>query len=198
MAAKNMQKLFGNSASTLQSGYLAEDHLLIVNGRFQERYKRLKYADIQALLIRRTAGGKVLALCGGLGGFLFLIIALTQMDSSAWIAWGVIAIVSWAIFALSLYGQGTAQMGVQTAVQTVFLEGVTTLRKAEKVAVALTARVEAEQGRLEPEVLRAALEKKRVERREHYTVDSPQRPETPPRLNKEAVVRPEPPVPDTE
>lgn len=198
MADGKMQKLFGNSAFTLQSGYLAEDHLLIVDGRFQERYKRLRYADIQALLIRRTAAGKVLALCAGLGGFLFLIIALTQTGSSAWIAWGVIAIVSWAIFALLLYGRGSAQMGVQTAVQTVFLEGVTTLRKAEKVAVALTTRVEAVQGRLEPEALQAALDKQRAERRAHYTVSSPPRPQTPPRLNKEATPRPQPPAPNAE
>lgn len=198
MADKNMQKLFGNSATTLQSGYLAEDHLLIVDGRFQERYKRLKYADIQALLIRRTAAGKVVALCGGLAGFLFLIIALTQTGSSAWMAWGVIALVSWAIFAITLYGRGSAQMGVQTAVQTVFLEGVTTLRKAEKVAVALTARVEAVQGRLEPEALRAALDQQRAERRAKYTVNRPPRPQTPPRLNKAAPLPPEPPSPDAE
>lgn len=191
-----MQKLFGRGALTLQSGYLTEEHLLIVDGRFQERYKRLKYSDIQALLIRQTGAGKVAGLFGGLGGFLFVIVALTHLDSRAWIVWAVIALISWSIFGLTLYGRGSVQMGVQTAVQTVYLDGVKSLRRAEKVADTLSVRIESAQGRLEPEALRAALEAQRAGRKASDARGEQNRPQMPPPVKEE--LKPPPLQPDVE
>ena len=55
----------------------------------------------------------------------------------------------------------SAVVGVQTAVQTVVLDGVRTIRKARKVESRLAERIEAEQGQLTTEALMESLALKR-------------------------------------
>jgi len=67
--------------------WLGKDHLLLVDslGGYSEDYKRFYYRDIQALIIRKTTGGRTANLV--LAGFaaLFLLAGLPDVD----IAWRV-------------------------------------------------------------------------------------------------------------
>lgn len=148
MADGRYKKLVGRSLFSVQSCYLADDHLLILEGRYRERAKRIRYQDIEAVLICPTKSGAVLSLISALVGFILLIVALANAGSSALWVWLLLAVLCWIFFAGGIYGKGSALMGIQTAVQTVQLEGVSSMRKARKVAHRLNQRIRSVQGEL--------------------------------------------------
>ena len=156
MARDGYKKLSGRSAFSVQQAYLGEEHLVVVDGVYQERVKRIRYADIEAILICPTRSGAVLSLLTGLGTLLLTIVALANLHNSSFMAWLIVAVISGMIFVWGMYQQGSAVFGVQTAVQTVILPGLGTKRKAAKALVQLTQRVEAVQGQLSAEALQAA------------------------------------------
>lgn len=148
MADGQYQKLVGRSLFSVQSCYLSDDHLLILDGRYRERAKRIRYQDIEAVLICPTKSGAVLSLISALAGFILLIVALANAGSSALWVWLFLAVVCWLFFARGIYGKGSALMGIQTAVQTIQLEGVSSMRQARKVAHRLNERIRSVQGEL--------------------------------------------------
>lgn len=156
MAEKPYKKFSGRSVFSVQQAYLGEDHLLVVDGTYQERAKRIDYADIEAILVCPTKAGSIWSLIAALGGLLFTIVSLANFGGVAFFIWLTIALVLWGIFGVGLYGRGSVVFGVQTAVQTVVLAGLSNQRKAERAKRLLTERIEAVQGPLEAEALRAA------------------------------------------
>lgn len=154
MADGRYEKLVGRSLFSVQSCYLADDHLLILDGRYRERAKRIRYQDIEVVLICPTKSGAVLSLISALVGFIFLIVALSNAGSSALWVWMTLAVICWVVFGLGIYGKGSALMGIQTAVQTVQLEGVSNLRKAHKVAHRLNERIRSVQGEISVEAIK--------------------------------------------
>lgn len=162
MARGPYQKLSGRSTFSVQKAYLGADHLLIVDGFFKESAKRIQYNDIEAILICPTKGGSVLSLLAGLGGLLFTGIALANWQTGSFVPWLIVAGVVWFLFGLGLYGKGSAVFGLQTAVQTVILSGLGTRRKSARARTQLSERIEAVQGRLSAEALRAAHDAQRT------------------------------------
>ncbi len=156
MAEKPYKKLSGRSVFSVQQAYLGKDHLLVADGTYQERVKRIGYADIEAILICPTKAGSIWSLIAALGGLLFTIISLANFGGVAFFIWLTIALVLWGIFGVGLYGRGSVVFGVQTAVQTVVLAGLSNQRKARWAKKMLAEHIEAVQGPLEVEVLRAA------------------------------------------
>ncbi len=188
MAKSKYTKLCGHSLLSVQSCYMGEDHLLILNGRYKERVKRLQYADIEATLVCPTKTWHVVALISALFAFFFLMVALSHLGEPSFAWWIGLVCGLLLIFAYGLYVKGSAVVGVQTAVQTVVFEGVSTLRKARKVEAKLARRIEAEQGHLSTEALRAALLAKREARRRAR--NTPRNMGTPPPL-RTGVVAPD-------
>jgi len=161
MARSRYQKFSGRSTFSVQQAYLGEDHLLVVDGVYKERAKRIRYEDIEAILICPTKAGAVVSMLAGLGTMLFTIVMLANLNNSSFVAWLIVALVTAAIFALGLYHRGSAVFGVQTAVQTVILSGLGSRRKSAKATTQLAQRIEAAQGRLTAEALLAAHEAQR-------------------------------------
>lgn len=161
MTPGRYKKISGRSTFSVQKAYLGDDHLLVVDGVYQEQSKRIRYEDIQAILICPTKAGSVLALLTGLGGLLFSFLAAANWQNPSFVPWLIVAVVVWGIFGLGLYHQGSVVFGLQTAVQTVILGGLGTRRKADKGAALLAQRIEATQGRLSTEALQAAHQAQR-------------------------------------
>lgn len=151
------KKLSGRSLLSVQSAYLADDHLLIVDGRYVETYKRLYYKDIEAILICPTATGGVMQILLTLLSISFFIPA--AFGGISYLPWAIFSVIFGAYAGVLFYGQGSALFGVKTAVQTVMLDGVTSRRKANKADVLLAAEVERAQGVLTEEALQAAIYK---------------------------------------
>ena len=155
MTARRYEKLVGRSLFSVQACYLGDDHLLILEGRFKERAKRIRYRDIEAMLICPTKSGAVLSLVSAMAGFIFLVVALANAGSPALWVGMVFALFCGALFARGVYGKGSALMGIQTAVQTVQLEGVSGMRQARKVGYRLHGRIRSVQGELTAEQIKA-------------------------------------------
>ena len=130
MARGGYRKFSGRSAFSVQKAYLGEDHLLIVEGVYKESTKRIRYEDIEAILICPTKTGAVMSMLAGLGTVLFTVVALANLQNSSFVLWLIVAVVTGAIFGLGLYHRGSAVFGVQTAVQTVVLAGLGSRRKS--------------------------------------------------------------------
>lgn len=164
MAANAYEKLTGRSLASQQICYLGEESLVIVSGRFVETVIHLRYDDIQATLICPTRLGGVCGLLGALGGIAFLVLGLFQAGSGWMWFWLTLTAMLWCVAGYYMQQLGSARMGVQTAVQLVVLEGVTTLRKARRAEARLARRVEAAQGKLSAEALKAAHQRQREAR----------------------------------
>lgn len=161
MADEQYEKLVGRSLFSVQTCYLGSDHLLVLDGRYRERAKRIRYEDIEAVLICPTKSGGIFSLISALVGFILLIVALSNAGSSALWVWMTLAVICWVVFGLGIYGKGSALMGIQTAVQTIQLEGVSNLRKAWKVGRRLNQRIRSVQGELTAEQIEAFKSQRR-------------------------------------
>lgn len=161
MARGGYKKISGRSTFSVQQAYLGEDHLLVVDGVYKEVSKRMRYEDIEAILICPTKSGAVLSMLTGLGTVLFTVVMLANLQNSSFVAWLIVAVVTGLIFGWGLYQRGSAVFGVQTAVQTVVLAGLGSRRKSARGLAQLAERVEAAQGRLSVEALQAAHQAQR-------------------------------------
>ncbi len=161
MARDVYQKLSGRSAFSDQEAYFGKDHLLIVEGTYRERVKRIDYEAIEAILVCPTKMGAVVSLLAGLGGLFLTAATLANIGENGFLAWLIVTLVVWSIFGAGLYRKGSVVFGLQTAVQTVILGGVGSRRKADRVKARLAERVEAVQGRLSAGALQAAHQAQR-------------------------------------
>ena len=132
--------------------WLGDDHLLILDwDGSREFYKRIRYQDIQTIVVHRTTEGKIVnALLGGI--ILFLVICgLAVGDTVGTIILLVIA----AIFGLILLGNfisgPTCKCQLRTAVQTEELHSLTRLPNVRKALDRLRPRITVAQGPLTPE-----------------------------------------------
>jgi len=132
--------------------WLGDDHLLILDwDGSREFYKRIRYQDIQTIIVHRTTEGRIVnALLGGIV-LLLIVSGLAVGDSVGTIILLVIA----ALFGLILLGNfisgPTCKCQLRTAVQTEELHSLTRLPKVRKALDRLRPRITAAQGPLTPE-----------------------------------------------
>lgn len=160
MASKQTKyrKLSGRSTLSVQKSYLAEDHLLVVDGHYKETYRRLYFEDIEAILVCPTASGKVIAVIMTILSVCMMLLPI--LNGLDYLPLAIILGIIPAIFAVALfYGGGSVLFGVQTAVQLAVLNGVNSQRKANKARRMLVAEVERVQGGLSASILQAGLKK---------------------------------------
>lgn len=144
-------------ARTSSRLYLGPDHLLSIDSSgYAEQYRRFYYADIQAILIRKTDLGRtwnfvwsVLALVSGL-------LAL-GVGFAAAIVFASVSAASVLSLLINLARGPTCQAHLRTAVHLEEMPSVNRLPIARKVLAAVKPRIEEAQGVLAPEVLAERL-----------------------------------------
>ncbi|WP_269540261.1 hypothetical protein [Cerasicoccus fimbriatus] len=157
MAKGNPYKLAAKGASLVehQRVYFGDDHLLIVDGKFTEVYRRLYYKDIQALQRHNTSTSIWVQM------FFLVVIILSLIGLGSGMNapnWGAMYLLvpSSVFLAYSIYCGRSCALGIKTQVQQVRLVGVGAMRKAVKFEKQLTERITAVQGTLTAEALQAA------------------------------------------
>lgn len=172
------EKLTNGGLLIAQEVYVSEEHLLVIEGLFNERYRRIHYKDIQALLSTRSPVGLVLGIIFGLLGILFLSFTIGLNTAPEKIIFAILTLLCVFGVIVQIHGRGSAAFGIQTAVQTVRLYSVNNVRKVERAENILIDKIETVQGQLTREALQAALqaEKERV----RQTVSPPSMHQPPP------------------
>lgn len=155
--SKMYRKLSGSGFSLMltRSLWQGPDHLLWVEGSLaQEQYKRFYFADIQALVMRRTHRRTLWAIVWG--AFFLLFGAIAQFGSGTNYASIVIAALFLVILVFHwLLGPG-CEVFLQTAVQMEKLTNLVRERKAVKVMNRIKAAAEQAQGGLSELTISAA------------------------------------------
>ena len=150
-ASKEYTRLPGKKKNFLIGFYtlwLGTDHLLYIFSRFGiEDYKRFYFKDIQAVITRRTATGKIQNLVLFIICILFSLTALYWKGGWSVFNWSMAGLM--AIFLVINWLRGpTCVSHLQTAVQAEKLHSLYRLKTAKKVMNRLRLLVEHVQGKL--------------------------------------------------
>jgi hypothetical protein len=155
MAIKGYKKLPGRKTNMLGYDLLYEgpDHLLLVQTQgAAEKYRRFHYADIQALVVRKTVSGMIQS-----------IVCLVFTLLFSWGVYGagadytmvfVFLGAPFLIYLLVNLVRGpTCQTRIMTAVQTETLKSLDRLWRTKKVITRLVPKIQSAQGPLASEIL---------------------------------------------
>ncbi len=134
--------------------WLGNDHMLYIFSRFGiEDYKRFYFKDIQAVLTRKTATGKIQNLILSIFCILFLLTALYLKGGWSVLNWTIAGLM--AIFLVINWLRGpTCVSHLHTAVQTEKLHSLYRLKTAIKIMNRLRLLIEQAQGKLAREDIR--------------------------------------------
>jgi uncharacterized RmlC-like cupin family protein len=145
------------STRSICSLWMGKDHLLCVDSSgYTEHYKRLYFADIQALVLRKTRSGAIVnAVFGGLAA-MFVAFAVAVDDPVGRGFLGAFAGFFGLVLIINLAYGPTCSAHVQTAVQTQELPSLRRLRTARKALRRLKPAIEAAQGVYVPGMAAAA------------------------------------------
>ena len=142
--------------------YLGDDHLLQVESVFcVEHYRRFVYADIQALLLRRTPRGLVTsvvltvlaAVCGGLAWYCL-------DNEAALVFWLIVAGVFGFFLLINLALGTTCRCQLQTAIGPQPLLSLNRMRPARRALALLSERIQATQGTLPPDAAASQVDER--------------------------------------
>jgi energy-coupling factor transporter transmembrane protein EcfT len=135
--------------------WAGNDHLLCVyNSGYTEDYKRFYYRDIQAILTRKTGRGVVWSIVFGLFTILFAALSSTAGREGAVVLWSIAGLF-FALLLTNILRGPTCITHLQTAVSKEELPSLDRLRKAKRVIERLRPLIEAAQGSLGPDEMRA-------------------------------------------
>ena len=156
-ALKEYTRLPGKKKNFLIGYYelwLGTDHLLYIFSRLGiEDYKRFYFKDIQAVITRKTAAGKIQNLVLSILCILFSLMALYLKGGWSIFNWSM-AVLMAIFFMINWLRGSTCVSHLQTAVQTEKLHSLFRLRTAKKVMNRLRLLVEQAQGKLAREDIR--------------------------------------------
>lgn len=129
------------------------DHLLQIKARWgAEDYKRYYFNDIQAIITRKTAAGKIQNIVAGSLAGLFGIFSATS--ASGWFPLNtIIAVVMLLILLINIFKGPTCATHLLTAVQTEKLHSLNRLKSALAVMNQLKPIIERYQGRIHRDTL---------------------------------------------
>jgi hypothetical protein len=131
--------------------WLGSDHLLQIYSRLGiEDYKRFYFNDIQAIITRKTAAGKIQNFV--LGALAGLSALLAVIAGGGWsVFWAVIAGVPALILLINYFRGPTCETYLMTAVQTEKLHSLHRIKITQPVMNQLRSLIEQRQGRFNPE-----------------------------------------------
>ncbi len=156
------QKLPGSKKGFLIGKYTlwqAEDHLLHVFSRFGiEDYKRFYFADIQAVITRKTIVGKIQNAVLGCS-VLICLLPIFMLDGAWAIFCGIASAMMLIVLLINLYRGSTCETTLMTAVQTEKLQSLNRLKTALKVMNRLRAYIQTVQGNLNRQDLKTTTER---------------------------------------
>jgi hypothetical protein len=162
--------------------WLGSDHLLQIYSRLGiEDYKRFYFNDIQAIITRKTATGKIQnSVLGALAGLSAL---LAVIAGGGWsVFWAVLAGLPALILLINYFRGPTCETYLMTAVQTERLHSLHRIKITQPVMNQLRSLIEQRQGRINPETADYPASRPSVERK----------PQAPPNANKQARRQPKP------
>lgn len=137
--------------------WLGKDHLLRIDSKvFVENYKRFYYGDIQAIVTRKTAQGKILNILLGLLGGLFIFLAV-QLGEIGLTVFGILAGLTLFSLLINWLRGPTCVCHLHTAVQTEKLPSLNRLRTTRKAMNRLRPLIEKAQGAITPEALQTKV-----------------------------------------
>jgi len=132
-----------------------KDHLLSVDSNiYQERYQRYYFKEIQGIIIRKTAKGKLLnCFFGVLAVLACILFWAVWIDSDhLWLVyWGIASSIMLLLFFTNVILGPTCTCHIQTPISITELPSLHRLRTARKVRDRIRVMVEKEQGALSPE-----------------------------------------------
>jgi hypothetical protein len=135
--------------------WLGKDHVLSIASKFFfEDYKRFYYGDIQSIITRETAYGKILTILLALLGGLFVLLA-ALIAGTGLVIFGILAGVTLLLLLINWLRGPTCLCHLYTAVQKEKLPSLNRLRTAQKAISLLRPLIEQAQGTLAPEASRA-------------------------------------------
>lgn len=144
------KKIVGPSTGARQTLYQAEDHLLMLEGYWTERYRKFPYRDITAIIWSPTY--KYSGYNAGLGPGLVMAILLIVFNTGLYGPDGL-AVFGWIIgvpmavmLAVNLVKGPTVRCALRTKVQQVQLESVTRRARLNALLAAIGPQIEAAQG----------------------------------------------------
>ncbi len=143
------------TSSTL---WLGADHLLSVDLRdYQEEYRRFYYADIQAIIVRKTSVALVQNIVLGL---LLLVTAVigALTGTIGWIVGGILAFLILVILGVNLLRGPTCICHLVTAIHTHQLASLNRIKTARRALDRLRPRIVQAQGTLTREEFLARVE----------------------------------------
>jgi hypothetical protein len=138
--------------------WLGKDHLLSTDTQwYTEDYKRFYFRDIQAVIIHKTQGGKIVNIVLTAFTALPLSAALATSDGTSEFWWTVAVFFGLILLINSIYGP-TCFTYVRTAVQTEELPSLRRLPRANKVLARMRPLIVAAQGDLPAAEIPARME----------------------------------------
>jgi hypothetical protein len=152
----------GSRLTLVERGSLWDggDHLLLVRHRgYSESYRRIFYADLQAVVVGMSRRRAILAVVFGLPALAFYLGALANLRADGVIAAGLVAggVLFTAFFIWNYMRGPTVRCEAQTEVQRLKLAGLTRLGHLERFLGVVRERVEAAQGAADPGVFEQAF-----------------------------------------
>ncbi len=136
------------------------DHLLAVDNRgFSEDYKRFYYKDIQALVMRKTAWGKIVNAIFGLvlSGFFFGAYKFAESTPEAAWVMGGIAVLIVLLIAYNCWRGPTCTCHIKTAIQTEKLPSINRIKVFHKVMARVQPLIRDAQGTLDPQTMQSRI-----------------------------------------
>jgi len=159
--------------------WLGREHLLSVDwDGYREYYKRFRYQDIQVLMVRRTAEGKIINMIVGVVVVGFAALALAVGNPIGTTVLLIIASLFALILLWNVLAGPTCQCHLRTAVQTEELVSLGRWRHALKAFDRVRPMIVAAQGGLPPEEFAARLQQElsAAASEPPYVVDDPNAP----------------------
>lgn len=167
------RKLPGRGAGLGETSrlYLAEDHLLLVSAAgFHETYRRFYFRDIQAITLRKTVTGLVINVVAAIPLAISLAGLASASNGEEATVWSIPAGIFLGFLLFNVLRGPTCACEIHTAVQTRRLGPMGRLRSAGKTLARLRPLIEAAQGPVPADELRARLD---AARQQTYTGAAP-------------------------
>lgn len=133
----------------VNSLWMGPDHLMLVTAHMaNERYHRFYFADIQALILRKTVAFWIINFLTGAPAGVFLLWAAFYRNDTFVPVLVFIAAIFLVLFLANLIKGPTCDVWVQTAIQTRRIPAIDRTRRFARVMRRVLPKIEAAQGRL--------------------------------------------------
>lgn len=140
--------------------YQTSDHLLSVSGSYIEEYRRFYFQDIKAALVHeQRSKTAMLGVITGLILIITIIGIISKEPDFQGVAFftGILSVLLLAMLIPKLVEGGFAELYLITQIQSVQIEAITSLKKAEKVIELIRSKAGSDYGDIHPSQYRESV-----------------------------------------